>query len=333
MASFWSGTVSEFLETPSSQVIGELALAQIRHFRVNEAQQLRAWEATIVMLRAALAALPESAEWWVLLEYPMLRLGERPDVVLLGEHVIFVLEIKADKAAHTPEDRRQVEDYAIDLHDFHAGSRAHPIVPILVAERASAGSTAMQLMLSPMVLAPLDATPESLPELLHDLSVQAATVAPPLDAKAWLRAEYCPVPTIVDAACMLYAKHNVADIRTARADAINLRATSDAILAEVELARASEKRLILFVTGIPGAGKTLCGLNTIFGGEGAGRGTYLTGNPTLVHVLREALTRDAVDCGSKRRDARRETVGAIQALPKFRDHYVQNQSTAPPSAS
>jgi len=253
----------------------------------------------------------------------MLRLGERPDVILLAEHAIFVLEIKADKTAHTPEDRRQVEDYAIDLHDFHAGSRAHPVVPILIAERALAASSSMQLMLSPMVLQPLDATPETLPALLRDLSLQAARVAPPLDAKAWLHAEYCPVPTIVDAACMLYAKHNVADIRIARADAINLRATSDAILAEVERARTSGKRLVLFATGIPGAGKTLCGLNTVFGGEDAGRGTYLTGNPTLVHVLREALTRDAVDCGSKRSDAKslsphicwRQWLGMMDAVP------------------
>jgi hypothetical protein len=74
----------------------------------------------------------------------------------------------------------------------------------------------------------------------------------------------------------------------------------------------------------------LCGLNTVFGSEDAGRGTYLTGNPTLVHVLREALIRDAVACGAKRGDAGRKMLSAIQALPKFRDHYVQH-ATHPPS--
>src|SRR4051812_43724808 len=128
---------------------------------------------------------------------------------------------------------------------------------------------------------------------------------------------------------MLYAKHNVADMRAARSDASNLNATTDAILAEIEQVRVDGGRLIMFVTGIPGAGKTLCGLNTIFGGEHAGRGTYLTGNPTLVHVLREALTRDAVDGGIKRGDASRRMVPAIQALPKFRDHYVANPTHTP----
>src|SRR3954468_13408556 len=136
MASFWSGTVSEFLQAPTVKITGTLAVAQIRHFRLNEAQQLRAWEATIAMLQPALCALPEAAGWHVLLEYPMLRLGHRPDVILLTEHAILVLEIKAGATTHTLADRRQVEDYGIDLHDFHAGSRANPIVPILVAEHA-----------------------------------------------------------------------------------------------------------------------------------------------------------------------------------------------------
>ena len=329
MDSFWSGTVEGFLKAPAAEITGSLAIAQIRHFRLNEAQQLRAWEATIAMLRPALRPLSAAAGWRVLLEYPMLRLGRRPDVILLTESAIIVLEIKAGRPVHTPADRRQVEDYAIDLHDFHTGSRENPIIPILLAEQAPTQLAHLPLILGRGVTPPLDATPEILPALLRDLSTQTQRVAQPLDADAWLHAPYKPVPAIVDATCMLYAKHNVADIHAARTDAINLRATTDAILAEVDRARADGERLILFVTGIPGAGKTLCGLNTIFGGEYAGRGTYLTGNPALIHVLREALTRDAVNCGAKRGDAGRKMLSAIQALPKFRDHYVTNPTHAP----
>lgn len=110
MNSFWSGTVREFLRTAAAEIIGALAVAQIRHFRLNEAQQLRAWEATITMLRPALAALPEAAGWRVLLEYPMLRLGRRPDVILLTGFAILVLEIKAGDTPPTLDDRRQVVD-------------------------------------------------------------------------------------------------------------------------------------------------------------------------------------------------------------------------------
>lgn len=257
MSSFWSGSVDEFLRTPAADIIGALAIAQIRHFRVNEAQQIRAWEATIGMLKPALQAWPAAAGWRVLMEYPMLRLGRRPDVILLTDSAIFVLEIKAGRTVHSPADRRQVEDYAIDLHDFHTGSRKNPIIPILIAEAAPEGLTHLPLISGHGVTLPLDATLLTLPALLRDLSILAARVAQKLDADAWLRAPYKPVPTIVDAACMLYANHNVADMRTARSDASNLSATTGAILHEIEQARTVGERLIMFVTGIPGAGKTL----------------------------------------------------------------------------
>ena len=326
MTAFWSGTVARFLSTPDAVVCGTLAHAQIRHFRLNETQQLRAWETTIRMLRHAFGALPEAGGWWLMLEYPMLRLGRRPDVILLARDAIFVIEAKVGSTQHSPEDRRQAEDYAIDLHDFHAGCRGNPIVPILLAECAPVAPTTLPLILGHGVAPVQDANAETLPALLRDLAKMAVGAGPPIDPVRWLDAPYQPVPTIVDAACMLYARHNVAEIRVARTDAANLRATSDAILSELERARTQGHRLILFVTGIPGAGKTLCGLNTIFGSDDAGRGTYLTGNPTLVHVLREALTRDAAAAGDKRSDARRRMESAVQALPKFRDHYVSQPS-------
>ncbi len=327
MAAFWSSTVAEFLRATPARITGVLAEAQIRHFRVNETQQLRAWEATLAMLRAALDDADFARDWHVLLEYPMLRLGRRPDVILLTDRAILVLEIKAGAAAHTVADRRQVEDYAIDLHDFHAGSRLHPVVPILVAEHAPAPLAPLPLMFG--VTQVIEASAATLRPLLRILSGLPAP-ATALDAAAWLDAPYRPVPNIVDAACMLYARHGVADIRAARSDATNLRATTDAIIAEIAAARAQEYRVIIFVTGIPGAGKTLCGLNTVFGAIDAGRGTYLTGNPTLVHVLREALARDAVAFGAARTDADRRMGAAIQRLPDFRNEYILHPHHVPP---
>ncbi len=145
MSSFWSATVQTFLDTPPDTITGALAVAQIRHFRINETRQLRAWEASIAMLRAGLADLPEARAWQVLLEYPMLRLGRRPDTIILTDRAILVLEFKAGATQFTPADRRQVEDYAIDLHDFHAASRHHPILPILVAEHAPAADALLPM--------------------------------------------------------------------------------------------------------------------------------------------------------------------------------------------
>ena len=326
MTSFWAGTVADFLAASPAHITGALAEAQIRHFRVNETQQLRAWEATIAMLRASLADAAFARDWHVLLEYPMLRLGRRPDVILLTDRAILVLEIKAGAAAHTSADRRQVEDYAIDLHDFHAGSCRHPVVPILVAEHAPTQHTPLPLLFG--VTQVIDANAATLRPLLHALAVMPRSETP-LDAASWQDAPYRPVPTIVDAACMLYARHGVADIREARGDATNLRTTTDAILAEIAAACAGQYRVIIFVTGIPGAGKTLCGLNTVFGTSEQTRGTYLTGNPTLVHVLREALSRDASVSGA-RTNPDRPISSAIQRLPDFRSDYVLHPDHVPP---
>ena len=259
----------------------------------------------------------------------MLRLGRRPDAILLTERAILVLEFKAGARAFTQSDRRQVEDYAVDLHDFHAASRHHPILPILVAEHAPANLAPLPMPIAGAAPV-IDANAETLPALLALIATRLPHQPTPLNPAAWQAAPYCPVPNIIDAACLLYARHNVADIRAARGDATNLRATTDAILAEIAQARAAGERVILFVTGIPGAGKTLCGLNTVFGAAEHVRGTYLTGNPTLVHVLREALARDAIQFGAKRTDATRRMMSAIQRLPDFRNEYVTNPTHTPP---
>jgi len=321
MQSFWSGPVSVFLQTPPASMIGILAEAQLRHFRANEIQQIRAWEESIALLRHALSQQHHASTWWLLPEYPMLRLGRRADAIILTPGAILVLEFKIGAKFFALADREQVDDYAIDLRDFHAGSRNHPIVPILVATHASAHPATLPLPISG-VWQVMDASAATLAGLLHDLARCIPRAATPLNPATWCHAPYRPIPTIVDAACMLYARHGVAEIKAARADTENLSITTGAIITAIAQARAEAKRLILFVTGIPGAGKTLCGLNVAFGLEQQARATFLTGNPTLVHVLREALARDAVGRGADRRNARQQMEGAIQALPRFRDHHV-----------
>ena len=114
---------------------------------------------------------------------------------------------------------------------------------------------------------------------------------------------------------MLYARHGVADLAAARADAANLTRTTAAIRRAIAAARDGGAHLVLFVTGIPGAGKTLCGLNVVFGAETGA--AFLTGNLPLVHVMRAALARDARAQGRGPRQPRRETAGAIQPVNGF----------------
>ncbi len=299
----------------------------MQRFRRNEAQQLRAWQVGIECLAAAFVDWPEAAGWELLLEYPLRRLGRRIDAVLITDRAIMVLEFKVGSMAFLAEDRRQVEDYALDLQDFHALSRNHPIIPILVATQARPAATMWPLLIAGVSFV-LDASQSSLGPLLRELWRRLPGSVPPLDATAWAAAPYRPVPGIVDAACTLYSRHGVADIAVAQADAHNLSSTTDAILAAIRRAQAERRHIALFVTGIPGAGKTLCGLNAVFGAGRDVGATFLTGNPTLVHVLREALARDAAASGhTDLRAARQRTKAAIQALPAFRDEYVRSGHT------
>ena len=130
----------------------------------------------------------------------------------------------------------------------------------------------------------------TLPALLHDLAARLPPSAHGLDASAWEAAPYRPVPSIVEAARMLYSRNGVDEIAAARADAGNLTRTSDAIRAGVAHAQRTGSHLVLFVTGIPGAGKTLCGLNAVFGSDATGA-AFLTGNLPLVRKRDPAAER------------------------------------------
>jgi hypothetical protein len=327
MQAFWSAPVPDFLAADPQSIVDTLARHQILHFRSSEAEQIAAWHNSITTLQATLLALGTQASGWsILLEYPMLRLGMRIDAVLLTDRAILVLEFK--RAQIDLEAQRQVEDYALNLRDFHDASRAHPIVPILISENADSNRNKTPLFWH--ALADIhQARPDQLAMLFADINKQIGPPAQPLQAGRWCDGAYRPVPTIIEAARMTYSRHGVADIKQARADAQNLGATTNAIRAALAGARARQQKIALFVTGIPGAGKTLCGLTAAFAGDDPDT-TFLTGNPTLVHVLREALVRDAVAGGGSRRDAFHKIKSKIQKLPDFRNEYVQRPHTVPP---
>jgi hypothetical protein len=320
MAAYWSGSAAAFLEASLDGILGEIARHQIHHYAATPTEQTPAWRDSIVALKRALGGMAAAArDFWVLLEFPMLRLGRRIDCVLLCDRAIFVLEFKRDQADAAA--LAQVEDYALDLFDFHEGSRSHPVVPLLVTGGV-AGRRTEQLPL-PGVWQPVQTAPEFLAETLLGLLRVIGAPARALDVAAWLRGAYRPVPTIIEAACMAYTRNGVAEIAEALADKPNLNQTTQALWREIAAAQAAGGKIILFVTGVPGAGKTLCGLNAAFSGQRENaRGTFLTGNPTLVHVLRAALVNDARERGENRLGARRRMETVIQALPDFRSHYL-----------
>lgn len=305
-----------------------LAAAQARQLREVQPAQIESWLALIRLLQEVIRRAG-GERWGVLLEYDLLRLEKRIDAVLLTDRAILVIEFKHNAAAWLPQDAAQAEDYALDLYDFHAGSRGHPVVPVLVASAAASPRDAMPLIwhgVTPV----LRANGGTLPGLVA--AIQAAVPLPdrPLDALAWAAAPYRPVPSIVEAAQRLFARHGVEEIAAARADAANLGRTTEAIRRAIAGARDKGLRRVVFVTGIPGAGKTLCGLNLVFGTRAEEGAAFLTGNAPLVAVLRGALEQDAMRQGRNRRQPRREARTLLQNVHRFLEHHVREASLPPP---
>jgi len=259
---------------------------------------------------------PDVEDWHVRLDVRLLRAGRSIDAIILLPHCIVACTLRAGRR-HAARD--EAEDAALDLHDFHAGSRTFPVVPLLVTAQAPHTVSTRPLMF-PGVTACLQANAETFGPLLEELASLAPS-GPALDAASWNAAPYRPMPGLIEAACTLYARHGVADV--ADADPGNLRATNEAISAAIAAAAIDQRPAIVFVTGVPGAGKTLCGLNIAFANDLRRSGaTFLTGNPALVHVLREALARDAAPTRGALRAARQRMESVIQALPAFRDSYA-----------
>ncbi|MFM2151930.1 MAG: hypothetical protein RL199_365, partial [Pseudomonadota bacterium] len=282
----YGSSVSDFLTADVDAVLGELTRKSA--FDVDKSQIL-AWRESIDCLRGALYPWAESGH--VYLEFDVPRLGRRIDAVLVIRHVIFVVEFKVGARSFLLQDIDQVVDYVLDLKYFHDTSHSVPIAPVLVATAARSSTIEASIDSAvPGLLRPLRCTPDTLQQgvsLALEL-LDGSDIVP----AAWERGRYRPTPTIVEAAIALYAKHSVADI--SRSDASNLSETSGYVSELIETARVTGRKCICFVTGVPGAGKTLVGLDVATRStniEAELHAVYLSGNGPLVQVLQEALAR------------------------------------------
>lgn len=320
---------AELLGEDPSTTVGLLSAAQQERGYTGSSGQAMAWQQQVARLREAVSFNAGNA-WMVAIEYELLRLEKRIDAVVVTDRCIFCLEFKTTD--DSPAALREAEDYALDLHNFHAGSIRHPIVPILITETAQNVPQQRIHFNGTGVLPPVRCSGQGLGELIR--SIQAIAPAPEiqLNGQEWLTAPYRPVPTIIEAATMLYARNGVEDIANARADTSNLTRTSAAISHAVEIAQRDRLHTIVFVTGIPGAGKTLCGLKEVFGPSHLEGAAFLTGNAPLVAVLREALARDAVANGQcNRTEANRRVKSALQNVHRFLEEYsLEQAAVAPP---
>ncbi len=250
---YYTLPISEFLEDDDQRILGVLTA---NHHHALEEQQRWAWLQQLSIFKAALADQPDGR---IFLEFYIPRMGKRADAVLIIKNIVFVIEFKAGAIEHVSSAFDQVEDYALDLKNFHEGSHAVPIIPVLVSTNAESQMISKLEFSADLVSSPVGTNTSDLGALIA--SICADQAFPALDVAEWMSKGYRPTPTIVEAAETLYRTHSVTDISRSDAGAKNLQATTAHVSKVIDQARENRTKAICFVTGVPGSGKTLAGLN------------------------------------------------------------------------
>ena len=327
---YYSNSISKFISTSDNEIIGELS--RNSGFTLLQTQ-MNAWEIQIEILKEVLQGIEGS----VYFEYSIPRMGRRIDVVLIIKNVIFVLEFKVGEKEYLLSAIDQVYDYSLDLKNFHETSHKHLIAPILIATEAK--SLKFQIKKTSHndnLLIPIKSNPKLLREIIDNVLLFAEGKS--INSNTWASGRYSPTPTIIEAAIALFNKHSVKEISRNDASATNLALTSNTISELIDKAKSKNEKIICFVTGVPGAGKTLVGLdiaNKHLDKEKATTSVFLSGNGPLVNILREALTRDKVkrekEIGNKikKYEVLSTVKTFIQNVHHFRDECLIDL-TAPP---
>ena len=320
-------SVSEFFATEPRTIVGHLS--QLADGDVS-AMQIQAWTEQIEILRRV---LDRSWRASIAFEFAIPRVGSRVDNILLLGDLVLAMEFKVGATQYEAAAQIQAIDYALDLKNFHFGSREAEVFPLLVATQAPCVAFGRSSPVDGVhPIAKVNA--QSLTNVLHTLAAREDCHR--LDHKAWFSSGYRPTPTIVEASQALYRGHGVRDITRSEAGAENLGATTDALHRAIDAARKSGQKVICFVSGVPGAGKTLAGLNLIcerrkHDATDEEHAVFLSGNGPLVQVLQEALARDEVQQGKQKgvdiakTGALRRALAMIQNIHHFRDAYLNNE--------
>ena len=310
--SYYSNTISDFLQDDETRILGQLSL---HHNHALEDLQKNAWVKQIAILKETLQSVDNGQIYF---EFSIPRMGKRVDNVLIINDLIFVLEFKVGDNQYQKHSLEQVVDYCLDLQNFHEGSHHEKLIPVLISTKAEPIENVFTS--EDNLFEPLKANQQNLSDVINNSLIQSN--GKQINATDWENSIYKPTPTIIEAAQALYKGHNVKEISRHDAGAINLSKTTDCINNIIETAKRENKKSICFLTGVPGAGKTLAGLNIAnerMKADEDEHAVFLSGNGPLVDVLREALTRDEVATSKENGEPLTKKVAAIKA-----NAFIQN---------
>lgn len=326
---YYAADISDFLKQSTAEILGVIHSNDMS--AETTIQQSNTWETEVEILKKQLSVLREGR---LIFEYTIPRKGKRVDNVVLYKNIVFLLEFKCGDNEYKSGTYDQVYDYALDLRNFQKESHDKLLVPIMISTKAQAIEN--KVVIHDRIIEPLKCNADNIGDTI--LSVAEKYSEAPFDYIQWENSEYLPTPTIIEAAQAMYGGHNVKEITRSDAGAENLSVTTDEINKIIEHSKANNRKSICFVTGVPGAGKTLVGLNIAIQRSNAHKGehaVFLSGNFPLVTVLQEALARDSVDRAKEKgnrvskKDALRETSSFIQIIHRYRDSFVGNNNIPP----
>jgi len=338
---YYSAAIDEFLKKPDS-CIANLARQGAADGSVDGAQ-MGAWDQQLVCLQEALQGM----NGHIFLEFVVPRVGCRVDTIVIAGPVLFVIEFKVSmdiKNQQTGKKKKrlassggfnQVWDYALDLKNFHRASHDLPIIPILVSNDSATLDASLSEGAPDQVYRPIQTNFAGLRHLM-DLALEKIQ-GRDIDIQAWGEASYQPTPSIVEAAQAVFSGNAVDNILLNEGKE-NLEKTFRSVEEIITISERKGDKAICFVTGVPGAGKTLVGMQVAGRrreGTGLVHATFLSGNMPLVEVLSEALVRDRVRQarrhGKKCRvgDERIKVSALIQHKMHFRDAGLRDRGRPP----
>ena len=337
MPAYYRAPLGTFVTDTASSIIGVLAVENRKARFPLAPEAVQAWELQLPPLvhgcRQLISELPGAARSEILLEYPIPRVGKRIDAVLLMHDVIVAIETKTGLSATTAE--RQVDDYAINLACFHEPSANRTVVPMVISDGHVATGGARPFADDVVRPCRRASTKNVGDVLIRIASDECHSGALPIDPVAWDAGIFHPIPPIIDAAVRLYSDNEVFEIGHACAAKEDLDRAISSLTTIVRRARERNEKSICFITGVPGSGKTLVGLNAVHHPDIRETASFLSGNGPLVKILREALIRDDVRrahiAGSRktRRAAETAVYAFIQSVHRFADDHYKDKAPTP----
>ena len=315
--SYYSARIREFLDEKPETLLGKLMVSD--EFSTTDLQK-NAWRKEIDILQDQLRSV-ENGD--IAFEYTIPRMGHRIDVVCIIRGLIFLLEFKVGDSEYRKSTADQVMDYALDLKYFHELSADRYIIPISIPTEAPSVCNEVSFMedkISNVLKCMKDNIGLTISSVLSSFQDQDLSIAD------WINSRYAPTPTIIEAAQAMYRNHSVKDISRNDAGAHNLTATTETINQIIDDCKRNHKKAICFVTGVPGAGKTLAGLNIAnerHNFDADEHAVFLSGNGPLVDILQAALAKDRSSrMGITIAEAKKETKSFIQIIHRFRDEAL-----------